>query len=74
MRIPVLVIYAAAIFYLVYVHCVYTYVCMCTQTELHYMESGNLEFKKGPDPQRLKSDHTVQYGELADTQKYTSIL
>ena len=51
-----------------------TYVRMCTQTELHYMEPGNLEFKKGPDPQRLESDHTVQYGELADTQKYTSIL
>ena len=52
------------------IHCVHVY----TQTELHYMEPGNLEFKRGPDPQRLKSDQTVQYGELADTQKYTSIL
>ena len=64
-----------------------TYVCllsitcvrMCiiyTQTELNYMSPSNLEFKEalGNCMRKFDVDHDVQYQEVAENQKYTSIL
>ena len=56
-----------------------TYIRMCiiyTQTELNYMSPSNLEFKEalGNRMHRFVVDHDVQYQEVAENRKYTSIL
>ena len=47
-----------------------------TQTELNYMSPSNLEFKEalGNRMRKFDVDHDVQYQEVAENRKYTSIL
>ena len=49
---------------------------VCTQTELNYMDPGNLEFSEElhNSAHKHETDQTVQYGNLTETPQYTNVM